>query len=78
VDRPGDLPPEVRARPTAGRGPLLYPDHFEAPLEGLLDVSASALAAVALDRLASGTSMPVEPLYLRRPDALTTAERGAR
>ena len=25
----------------------------------------------------SGAAMPVEPLYLRRPDALTTAERGA-
>jgi tRNA threonylcarbamoyladenosine biosynthesis protein TsaB len=32
---------------------------------------------VASRRLAAGAPMPVEPLYLRRPDALTTAERGA-
>ncbi len=35
------------------------------------------LGQVALRRLANGDPMPVEPLYLRRPDALTTLERGA-
>ena len=32
----------------------------------------------AQERLAAGETLPVEPMYLRRPDALTTAERGAR
>jgi len=77
VDRPGDLPEEVRALPTAGRGSLLYPDLFARPLE-VLDVDAAVLARVAVARIRAGESMPVEPLYLRRPDALTTAERAAR
>ena len=77
VDRPADLPQEVRTLPTAGRGPLLYPDLFPSPVD-LLDVRAETLAAIAAARLAAGTAMPVEPLYLRRPDALTTAERGGR
>lgn len=75
VDRPGDLPAELRGLPTAGRGPLLYPDLFASPLD-LLDVDAAALAQVATEHLREGVAMPVEPLYLRRPDALTTAERG--
>lgn len=77
VDRPGDLPDSLRAHPTAGRGPVLYPDLFPAPVE-VLDVSADALASVALARLEAGEELPVEPQYLRRPDALTTAERVAR
>jgi tRNA threonylcarbamoyl adenosine modification protein YeaZ len=78
VERPAHLPEAMRSLPTAGRGPLLFPDLFPSPLGGPLDVSATALAEVALARLAEGVPMPVEPLYLRRPDALTTAERGAR
>jgi tRNA threonylcarbamoyladenosine biosynthesis protein TsaB len=78
VERPAHLPAELRELPTAGRGPLLYPDLFPNALGGPLDVSAVALAEVGLERLAAGVAMPVEPLYLRRPDALTTAERGAR
>lgn len=77
VDRPGDLPDEVRALPTAGRGPVLYPDLFASPLK-VLDVDAAVLARVAVARILAGAPMPVEPLYLRRPDALTTAERAAR
>lgn len=77
VDRPADLTSEVRGLPTAGRGPLLFPELFPRPLP-VLDVRASALAALAIDRLQHGVPMPVEPLYLRRPDALTTAERAAR
>ena len=76
VDRPAELPDAVRALPTVGRGPLLYPDLFAHPLGQLLDVDPGWLARVALDRLAAGAAMPVEPLYLRRPDALTSAERG--
>jgi tRNA threonylcarbamoyl adenosine modification protein YeaZ len=77
VDRPADLPVELRSEPTAGRGPVLYPDLFPAPV-AVLDVRAEALAEVATARLAAGEDLPVEPLYLRRPDALTTAERVAR
>jgi tRNA threonylcarbamoyl adenosine modification protein YeaZ len=74
VARPAELPDEVRSLPTAGRGPLLFPEVFTHPLPQL-DVQASSLALLAEERLASGLAMPVEPLYLRRPDALTTAER---
>lgn len=77
VDRPGDLPKELRAQPTAGRGPVLYPDLFPRPVD-VLDVSADALATAARARIDAGERLPVEPLYLRRPDALTTAERVAR
>jgi len=77
VDRPADLPEGLRAEPTAGRGPVLYPDLFPTPV-AVLDVRAEALAEVAAAKLAAGEALPVEPLYLRRPDALTTAERVAR
>ena len=77
VDRPGELPDKVRALPTVGRGPVLYPDLFASPVP-VLDVEASGLARVAVSRILAGEPMPVEPLYLRRPDALTTAERAAR
>ncbi|HMM93507.1 tRNA (adenosine(37)-N6)-threonylcarbamoyltransferase complex dimerization subunit type 1 TsaB [Phycicoccus sp.] len=78
VDAPAHLPERTRMLPVAGRGPLLYPDLFPAPLPEVLDVDPSVLARIAGRRLAAGTPMPVEPLYLRRPDALTTAERAAR
>jgi len=77
VDRPAELPEDVRALPTVGRGPVLYPGLFAHPLGQPLDVDPGWLGRVALRRLATGEPMPVEPLYLRRPDALTTAERGA-
>lgn len=77
VVRPADLPQETRTLPVAGRGPVLYPDLFPHPVD-VLDVDARALSALARARLAAGVPMPVEPLYLRRPDALTSAERAAR
>jgi tRNA threonylcarbamoyladenosine biosynthesis protein TsaB len=77
VDRPAELPEDVRALPTVGRGPVLYPGLFAHALGQPLDVDPGWLGRVALRRLATGEPMPVEPLYLRRPDALTTAERGA-
>lgn len=77
VDRPADLPDEVRSLPAAGRGPVLYPELFASALP-ILDVDAAVLARVAVARIQTGESMPVEPLYLRRPDALTTAERSAK
>jgi tRNA threonylcarbamoyladenosine biosynthesis protein TsaB len=75
VDRPSDLPAELRSLPTGGRGPLLFPELFPFVVP-VHDVQATSLAAVAVQRLDAGVAMPVEPLYLRRPDALTTAERG--
>jgi tRNA threonylcarbamoyladenosine biosynthesis protein TsaB len=74
VDRPAELPDAVRVLPTVGRGPVLYPDLFPNGL-ALLDVHPWWLGQVALRRIAAGAPMPVEPLYLRRPDALTTSER---
>jgi hypothetical protein len=64
--------------PTAGRGPLLYPDAFPHAVRDVLDVDPAVLGVIARRRAAAGVPMPVEPLYLRRPDALTTAERAAR
>ena len=77
VDRPAEVADAVRSLPTVGRGPVLYPELFPNALEGPLDVDPSWLGRVALRRMAAGAAMPVEPLYLRRPDALTTLERGA-
>jgi hypothetical protein len=77
VDRPAELPDDLRALPTVGRGSLLYPELFPSALGQLLDVDPGWLGRVAVRRSAAGDRMPVEPLYLRRPDALTTLERGA-
>ncbi len=77
VERPADLPEGLRALPTVGRGPMLWPDLFPHPVP-VLDVDAAVLARLAVERARAGEEMPVEPLYLRRPDALTTAERAAR
>ena len=76
VERPADLPEDLRRMPCAGRGPVLFPDLFPHPV-GPLDVDAGVLAGMAADGVRNRREMPVEPLYLRRPDALTTAERGA-
>lgn len=72
VTRPADLPDEVRALPTVGRGPLLYPDLLPHGSD-LLDVDAGVLATLAVGRISAGDDMPVEPLYLRRPDAVAPA-----
>lgn len=70
VCRPADLPGELRSLPAVGRGPLIYPDSFDHPVDGILDVSAAALADLAVRRLAAGESLSgTTPLYLRRPDA---------
>jgi tRNA threonylcarbamoyl adenosine modification protein YeaZ len=75
VDRPAELPEDVRSLPTVGRGPLLFPHLFPRPV-GPLDVDAGVLARLGVGGVRAGRDLPVEPLYLRRPDALTTAERG--
>ena len=68
VARPSQVPAEDRDLPTAGRGPLLYPEAFPHAV-GPLDVPASSVAALALARERAGLDQPVTPLYLRRPDA---------
>ncbi|NHA68398.1 tRNA (adenosine(37)-N6)-threonylcarbamoyltransferase complex dimerization subunit type 1 TsaB [Phycicoccus flavus] len=73
-----EIPEDARRLPTAGRGPLLYPEALCSPVDGVLDVDPAVLLALAVRRAAEGVPTPVEPLYLRRPDALTTAERAAR
>ncbi len=73
VARAADLPQAVRDLPAVGRGPLLYPDVLHA-LPGPVDVRPGILAQLAHDALAAGDPtgilLPVEPLYLRRPDAV--------
>lgn len=62
--------------PVAGRGAVLYPESLGVAWEPH-EVDAGDLAAVAVRGLGgdAGVLMPVEPLYLRRPDAV---EPGAR
>jgi tRNA threonylcarbamoyl adenosine modification protein YeaZ len=77
VTRPGDLPQWVRERSCVGRGPVLYPEAFGAHLPPL-DVSAAALAELAVQRMRSGGELlEPEPLYLRRPDAQPVSKTSA-
>lgn len=72
VSRAADLDEALRSLPTAGRGPLLYPDALPHGVEPL-DVSAAALADLAARRLRAGEALDgLEPMYLRRPDAAPT------
>lgn len=83
VSRAADLPAELRALPTAGRGPSLYADALSGAVAPL-DVSGGVLADLAARRLRESPPAPdgelqrvdpghgfdgLEPLYLRRPDA---------
>ena len=72
VLHPADVADGMRGLATAGRGPLLYPEVFATPVAPL-DVSATALADVALQQIADGVEVGVDALYLRRPDAQPTA-----
>jgi tRNA threonylcarbamoyladenosine biosynthesis protein TsaB len=57
------------SRPVAGEGPLLYPELDGCPIPPRYP-DAAHLAEIAAGRLATGAGCgPVEPLYLRRPDA---------
>ena len=77
VARPLTCPRTSAALPTAGRGPVLYPELF--PDRSRSSTSRpELLGGLAVRRLDEGADLPVEPLYLRRPDALTTAERAKR
>lgn len=70
VGRAADLPSDVRALPAAGRGATLYPDDLPRPLD-VLDVDAAHVAAVARRR--PDLRRPLQPLYLRQPDAVPPA-----
>jgi tRNA threonylcarbamoyladenosine biosynthesis protein TsaB len=64
-------------RPVVGRGAELYPEYLGPALEPF-EPSAGALARLAVRALIGGESgllLPVEPLYLRRPDATAPAGR---
>ena len=66
------------AEAIVGRGLLLHGDALpEARLrdEQVLDPDPSALATLGLARAARGELQPTHPLYLRRPDAVPTAQR---
>ncbi len=52
VSRAADLPEELRSLRTVGRGPSLYPESLLGGPASLLDVSAGALADLAVRRLA--------------------------
>lgn len=69
VDRPADIAETVAGLPAVGGGALLYPGTFPQTREPE-HVSASALASLAVEKLAAGEELAVpRPLYLRRPDA---------
>ncbi len=53
VDRPAELPDAVRSLPTAGRGPVLYPDLFPHALDPL-DVDAGLLALIGARGIVAG------------------------
>ena len=74
VDYPATVADLLGGAPVVGRGALLYPDLL-APPAGPLDVSAGHLAAVAVTAMEEGRTLPVEPLYLRRPDAAPSHQR---
>ncbi|MGA9102643.1 tRNA (adenosine(37)-N6)-threonylcarbamoyltransferase complex dimerization subunit type 1 TsaB [Aeromicrobium sp.] len=66
VSYPVDLAELHPDMPVVGRGATLHPDHLAA-LDGPLDPSAGALARAVVE--GSVVELPLEPLYLRRPDA---------
>ena len=66
VGRPAELPAGL---PVAGEGAVLYPGLTAQPLPQRYP-DAGELAALAVQRAAAGAAAgPLEPLYLRRPDA---------
>jgi tRNA threonylcarbamoyl adenosine modification protein YeaZ len=69
VARPADLATDV---PVVGRGAVLYPEHF--PNRAAPEHPSAAVLAEAVARRVVQI-LPVEPLYLRRPD---TAAPGLR
>jgi tRNA threonylcarbamoyladenosine biosynthesis protein TsaB len=75
VSTPAALAGLLDGAPVAGRGGLLYPGLLPGRV-GPLDVNAGHLADLAVRRQAAGDDLSgIGPLYLRRPDAVPTAER---
>lgn len=66
VSYPADLADLHPGMPVLGRGATLYPDVLLGH-DGSVDPSAAALARAVATR--SVEELPLEPLYLRRPDA---------
>jgi tRNA threonylcarbamoyl adenosine modification protein YeaZ len=75
VAKPADV--RVDADRAVGEGALKYSDVFGVPIDDrLLYPSGEALISVALQSLRTGAEpAPLTPLYLRRPDAVASAER---
>jgi tRNA threonylcarbamoyl adenosine modification protein YeaZ len=72
VDKPAEV---AYAGPVVGEGGVLYPDAFPGARPPLYPDPVD-LAAIAEERVAAGLeTLPLEPLYLRKPDAV---EPGAR
>jgi tRNA threonylcarbamoyladenosine biosynthesis protein TsaB len=69
VARPADI---ATTEPVVGRGAVLYPDAFPVAA-GPRDPSAAVMAEVVARRAVP--LLPVEPLYLRRPDVAEPRER---
>jgi tRNA threonylcarbamoyladenosine biosynthesis protein TsaB len=69
VDRPATV---AFDGPVAGRGPVLYPDAFPAPIAPEYP-SAAELARLVVSGAAP--LLPAHPLYLRRPDVAQPSER---
>ncbi len=71
-----DLPAKVaNAGPVVGQGPVLYPEAFPAGC-GPIHPDPVDLAAIVEAAVAAGTpTLPPDPLYLRRPDAVEPAAR---
>lgn len=70
VDKPAELAQRHPGLPVVGRGASLYADVLT-HVDGPLDPSASAVAALVVTGRAE--RLPLEPLYLRRPDAQPAA-----
>jgi tRNA threonylcarbamoyl adenosine modification protein YeaZ len=71
VDRPGQAAVQTAGLPVVGAGALLYPDDFRDAREPRFP-----LASVLAEWVAVGLpTLPPEPLYLRRPDAVEPAAR---
>ena len=69
VDRPAELASRHPGVPVVGRGALLHADHLVAAggSQSRLDPSAELMADAVVGRRVD--LLPLEPLYLRRPDA---------
>jgi tRNA threonylcarbamoyl adenosine modification protein YeaZ len=71
VDRPGAAATQTVGLPVVGAGALLYPDDFPNAREPRFPTASALADWVALGR----PTLPPQPLYLRRPDAVEPAAR---